>query len=91
MVLLMTVNPGYEGQRFVSSVLPKIRQLRGWIAERALVQDLEVDGGINESTAPLAVSAGANMLVAGSAVFDGTGGVEASLRRLHDSAQPARA
>lgn len=91
MVLLMTVNPGYAGQRFIASVLPKVRQLRKWITERALVQDLEVDGGINESTAPLAVTAGANVLVAASAVFDGAGGVEASLRRLHDAAQPARA
>ncbi len=91
MVLLMTVNPGYAGQRFITSVLPKIRQLRGWIAERALVQELEVDGGINESTAPLAVAAGANVLVAASAVFDGAGGIEASLRRLHQAAQPAHA
>jgi len=91
MVLLMTVNPGYAGQRFIPSVLPKVRQLRGWIAERALVQDIEVDGGINESTAPLAVTAGANVLVAASAVFEGPGGVEVSLRRLHDAAQLARA
>lgn len=91
MVLLMTVNPGYAGQRFIASVLPKVRQLRKWITERALLQDLEVDGGINESTAPLAVTAGANVLVAASAVFDGAGGVEASLHRLHDAAQPARA
>ncbi len=91
MVLLMTVDPGYASQRFIASVLPKVRQLRGWIAERALRTDLQVDGGINESTATLAVSAGANVLVAASAVFHGEGGVEASLRRLREAAQPARA
>ncbi len=91
MVLLMTVNPGYSGQRFIASVLPKVRQVRGWIRERALALDLQVDGGINETTAPLAVAAGANVLVAASAVFDGEGGIEASLRRLQVAAQPTRA
>lgn len=91
MVLLMTVNPGYAGQRFIQSVLPKMRQLRGWISQRELSVALQVDGGITESTAPLAVSAGANVLVAASAVFRGQGGVEHSLRRLRQAAHPARA
>lgn len=86
MVLLMTVNPGYAGQRFISAVLPKVRQVRGWIGERGLNVDVQVDGGINESTASLAVAAGANVLVAASAVFQGEGGIEASLRRLRAAA-----
>lgn len=88
MVLLMTVNPGHAGQRFIPSVLPKIRQVRGWISERGLDVDVQVDGGINEATVPLAVAAGANVLVAASAVFQGEAGIEASLRRLREAALP---
>lgn len=91
MMLLMTVNPGYAGQQFIPLVLPKIRQLRGWVSERALSLDVQVDGGINESTAPLAVSSGANVLVAASAIFHGQGGVEASLRRLREAATGQKA
>ncbi len=91
LILVMSVNPGYAGQRFIASVVPKIRQMREWVADRALTVDLHVDGGINERTAPLPVAAGANVLVAASAIFAGAGGVEASLRRLRDAAQPARA
>jgi len=70
LVLLMTVNPGFGGQRFISGVLPKIRQLKEWATERNPELYLEVDGGINRETAPLVVEAGANVLVAGSAVFN---------------------
>lgn len=91
MALLMTVNPGYAGQRFISSVVPKIRQLRAWISERAPAVDLQVDGGISEATAPQVVAAGANVLVAASAIFKGRDGVEASLRRLRQAAHVARA
>jgi len=91
MALLMTVNPGYAGQRFISSVIPKVRQLRAWISERAPAVDLQVDGGISEATAPQVVAAGANVLVAASAIFKGRGGVEASLQRLRQAAQVARA
>lgn len=91
MALLMTVNPGYAGQRFISSVIPKIRQLRTWISERAPAVDLQVDGGIGEATAPQVVAAGANVLVAASAIFKGRDGVEASLQRLRRAAQVARA
>lgn len=90
MVLLMTVNPGYVGQRFITSVLPKIRQLRGWLVERAPHVDLQVDGGINELTAGQCVAAGANVLVAASAIFKGEGGIEASVHRLRSAAHPAR-
>jgi ribulose-phosphate 3-epimerase len=69
LVLVMTVNPGFGGQSFISSQLDKIRAIRKMIGARPI--NLEVDGGINEKTAPLVVEAGANVLVAGSAVFKG--------------------
>lgn len=70
MVLLMSVFPGYGGQKFIPSVLEKIKSAREYA--RAIGKpdmDIEVDGGINAQTAPLAISAGANVLVAGSAIF----------------------
>jgi ribulose-phosphate 3-epimerase len=69
MVLLMTVNPGFGGQRFIEAVVPKIRELRQEVVRRGLDVDIEVDGGIAADTAPIVVGAGANVLVAGSAVF----------------------
>jgi len=69
LVLLMTVNPGFGGQRFIPNVLPKIRALRDLIEKRGLKIDIQVDGGINSRTAFDAAVAGANVLVAGSAVF----------------------
>ncbi|MGD6899807.1 ribulose-phosphate 3-epimerase [Bacillus infantis] len=70
MVLLMTVNPGFGGQKFISSVLPKIRQVKEMAAEQGLDLEIEVDGGVNEETARLCIEAGANVLVAGSAVYN---------------------
>ena len=69
LVLVMTVEPGFGGQSFMADMLPKIRTLRSWIEERGLHCDLEVDGGVDANTAPLCIEAGANVLVAGSAVF----------------------
>ena len=69
LVLVMTVEPGFGGQSFMTDMLPKIREIRSIIEERGLDCDIEVDGGITVETAPLAVEAGANILVAGSAVF----------------------
>ncbi len=69
LVLVMTVEPGFGGQRFMADMLPKIRTLRGWIEERGLCCELEVDGGVDAETAPLCIEAGADVLVAGSAVF----------------------
>ena len=69
LVLVMTVEPGFGGQRFMADMLPKIRTLRGWIEERGLSCELEVDGGVDAETAPLCIEAGADVLVAGSAVF----------------------
>ncbi len=68
-VLVMSVNPGFGGQRFIEASLDKIATLRGWIDESGLEVDLEVDGGIARGTAGRAAAAGANVLVAGSAVF----------------------
>ena len=69
MVLIMTVEPGYGGQSFISEMLKKIRKLKAEIDSRGLEIDIQVDGGINDNTAKEAISAGANVLVAGSAVF----------------------
>ena len=69
LVLVMTVEPGFGGQRFMADMLPKIRAIRGWIEERGLACELEVDGGVDAETAPLCIRAGASVLVAGSAVF----------------------
>ncbi|MDP5273371.1 ribulose-phosphate 3-epimerase [Chengkuizengella axinellae] len=70
LVLLMTINPGFGGQKFIESMLPKIKQLREISNHQGLNLDIEVDGGINKKTAPLVVEAGANVLVAGSAIFN---------------------
>jgi len=82
MLLIMTVNPGFGGQDFIYSMLPKITRLRRTVAERGLDMDIEVDGGIHEETAPLVVEAGANLLVAGSAVYSAPDGVAAAIGRL---------
>jgi ribulose-phosphate 3-epimerase len=68
-VLVMTVNPGFGGQAFIESALPTVAQLRAWIDERGLDVDLEIDGGINDTTIGAAASAGADVFVAGTAVF----------------------
>ena len=69
MVLVMTVEPGFGGQAFMPDMMDKVRAIRGWIDSRGLDCELEVDGGIGPATAPVAVAAGANVLVAGSAVY----------------------
>ena len=69
MILIMTVEPGFGGQSFMHEMLDKVRKLRAEITRRGLNVDIQVDGGINTETARLAKEAGANVLVAGSAVF----------------------
>ncbi len=69
LVLLMTVNPGFGGQAFIPAVLDKIRRVKALVGGRPI--DIEVDGGVTPETAPLVAAAGANVLVAGSAVFRG--------------------
>ncbi|HKF36805.1 MAG TPA: ribulose-phosphate 3-epimerase [Ktedonobacteraceae bacterium] len=85
MVLIMTVNPGFGGQEFIPEMLPKITRLRQVITQRNLHCDIEVDGGIHEATAPLAVKAGANLLVAGSAVYNEHESVAQAIARLRNA------
>jgi ribulose-phosphate 3-epimerase len=88
-VLVMTVNPGFGHQHFIHTTLPKIRRVRQMIDEIRPGCDLEVDGGIDATTAPLVVSAGANVLVAGSAIFGAGDGVVAAMQRLRAAAHQA--
>lgn len=81
MVLLMSVNPGFGGQSFIPASVDKIRRLRDMLTARKLQTFIEVDGGINVDTAPLVRQAGANVLVAGTAVF-GAADVKEAIRGL---------
>jgi ribulose-phosphate 3-epimerase len=76
LVLLMTVNPGFGGQAFIPAVVEKVKRVKALIGDRPI--DIEIDGGVTPETAPLVTAAGANVLVAGSAVFKG--GTEAAYR-----------
>lgn len=80
-VLVMTVEPGFGGQAFMADMLPKVRTIRGYIDTQNPACELEVDGGIALATAPLAVEAGANVLVAGSAVY-GAADIPARIKEL---------
>ena len=71
LVLVMSVNPGFGGQKFIASQLKKIEAIANRVAKQDLVVDIEVDGGIDAATAPLAIDAGATVLVAGTAAFRG--------------------
>jgi ribulose-phosphate 3-epimerase len=90
LVLVMTVNPGWGGQAFLPSVLPKIRRLRRMLDEQGLAAELAVDGGISAETAPLVVEAGARVLVAGSAVFRHADGVAAAMALIKESVRKVR-
>ena len=81
MVLVMTVNPGFGGQKFIPSTLDKIRQLRRMITASGCDIDIEVDGGINPETAREVIDAGANVLVAGSAVY-GASDIAAAIQAI---------
>ena len=89
LILVMTVNPGFGGQKFIESTLPKLRRIRELIDSVNRACELEVDGGIDAVTAPIVVSAGARVLVAGSAVFGATDGVAAASKRILDAANHA--
>jgi ribulose-phosphate 3-epimerase len=82
-LLMMSVEPGFGGQAFMPEVLPKLEAAREWVEERGLPTDIEIDGGITPGTARLAFEAGANVLVAGSAIFgaDDPSTAAAELRR----------
>ncbi len=69
LILVMTVEPGFGGQSFMADMMPKLKTIRGWLDERNPGCELEVDGGVNETTGKLCVENGANVLVAGSAWF----------------------
>jgi ribulose-phosphate 3-epimerase len=87
LVLVMSVNPGFGGQRFIDSQLSKIETLRDWIDRSGRDIDLEVDGGINFETAPRAIAAGADVLVAGTAAFQGgRASYAANIERLRSGA-----
>ena len=85
LALVMTVNPGFGGQKFIGSTLPKIRQVRQMIDERGLACELEIDGGVDVATAPRGVEAGANVLVAGSSIFNQKDSVAAAMELLRAS------
>jgi ribulose-phosphate 3-epimerase len=68
-VLVMSVNPGFGGQKFIPSVLAKVRQIRQWVEQRGLAVEIEIDGGVNRETIAAAARAGVNAFVAGNAVF----------------------
>jgi len=83
LILIMTVNPGFGGQEFIPAVMPKVQEARQMVEKRGLNIDIGVDGGINEKTAPLAVKAGANVLVIGFALYGRE--PKLSIQKLKDS------
>lgn len=91
LILLMTVNPGFGGQAFIPSVVEKIRQVKSLVGERPI--DIEVDGGVSPETAGDVARAGANVLVAGSAVFKGDGAADyaRNIEAIRSAAVAARA
>jgi ribulose-phosphate 3-epimerase len=89
-VLVMTVNPGFGNQHFIHTTLPKISRVREMIEQINPNCDLEVDGGIDPTTAPLAVEAGANVLVAGSAIFGAKDGIAAATQRLRAAVEKVK-
>ncbi len=89
-VLVMTVDPGFGHQPFLRTTLPKIRRVRELMTQLKPGCDLEVDGGIDPATAPLAVEAGANVLVAGTSIFGEGDGIAVAIKRLQDAAAQVR-
>ena len=85
LVLVMTVNPGFGHQHFIHSTLPKIERVRRMIQQVHPECELELDGGIDETTASLGVVAGANVLVAGTSIFGASQGIETAIRRLREA------
>ena len=85
LVLVMTVNPGFGHQHFIHSTLAKIQRVRRIIQQGRPECELELDGGIDETTAPLGVAAGANVLVAGTSIFGASQGIETAMRRLREA------
>jgi ribulose-phosphate 3-epimerase len=88
-VLVMTVNPGFGGQKFIESMLPKIAKVREALEDKGATALVEVDGGINLETAPRVTSAGAQLLVAGTSVYRAPSGVAPAIAALQNAAQGA--
>ena len=86
LVLVMTVNPGFGGQSFIESSVPRIARVRAMLDQLGASAELEVDGGIDAHTAPLVVAAGADVLVAGSAVFNNAEGISGAIAALRAAA-----
>jgi ribulose-phosphate 3-epimerase len=82
MVLIMSVNPGFGGQKFIPYTLDKVRELRAKIDERGLKTDIEIDGGVGLGNIREVLDAGANIIVAGSAVYNGN--VEENVKKFMD-------
>ncbi|MGR9159769.1 ribulose-phosphate 3-epimerase [Rhizobium leguminosarum] len=91
LVLLMTVNPGFGGQSFIPSVIEKIKRVKALIGSRRI--EIEIDGGVTPETAPLVTAAGANILVAGSAIFKGNSeeSYRANIQAIRSAADASRA
>lgn len=85
LIQVMTVQPGFGGQTFLAGQLPKIRQLKTMLGQRGLSTPIAVDGGVDVHTAPLAVAAGASVLVAGSSVFNARGSIAQNFAALRES------
>src|SRR3990172_5649188 len=84
-VIVMSVNPGWSGQQFIEGSLAKVRRLREMIDESGLGTEIEVDGGVTVENAPVCAAAGANSLVAASAVFNDSGSVAENMARLKEA------
>ncbi len=94
LICVMTVNPGFGGQKFIEAMVPKVRALRSMVGDRPV--HIEIDGGVTPDTAPLVAEAGADVLVAGSAVFRGGTATNprayaANIRAIRDAAEGVRA
>jgi ribulose-phosphate 3-epimerase len=90
MVLVMTVNPGFGGQRYIETMEPKVARIRRWIEERGHDCDIEVDGGISPETVSGAVAAGANVIISGSSMFKDPEGLSHAVTELRRLAEAAR-
>ena len=85
LILIMSVNPGFAGQKFIPQVLDKVKFFRNKINNNKLNIDLEIDGGIDFKTAPLSIKAGANVLVSGTTIFNNTGSISENIKNLRKS------
>jgi ribulose-phosphate 3-epimerase len=87
-VMVMAVNPGWSGQKFITSAVPKTKELRRIIDERGLVAEIEVDGGVKPENAGICAAAGADVLVAASAVFNDEASITENIDRLKEAVAP---